>query len=736
MQIHNNVITGKRFSEKQAQTGSQEGSLSPNQSKLSFKGMPTRIEAIELFKKEVGTSAAEHLNKTIDRVLAAKNTGVSIKDGVLDFAEDTYGKRFYRAIVDPVVYFPVDFANGTLGLLKKTPGFKNAKFIDKLLDVGPLKRRTEDLENFSNSMAIKHCFEMLGNSKRKDDAILNEALKRCKNGVTPYTVKGERSLTRFVTGLIPAFFLANDAYNLSMYVNNNKDLAKKEKKRRFNQELSRVIVTSAATFGTLGFFSKKISSNPAAATGIIAALTFGSELIGRMLVGTPVYPLGKEGAKKHAKMQNKDKLKKNKDNKNVDSSKSDKKEKSKSNYALKLLGGMVVAGFLIDKHQRVKPVRKFVNNLKSKYSELFAKDYTISRKEFDAIVTKLRENGFEKIAKRYEMIVKGIIENGNLTTKELLQVNREINNRSEQFMPDTIIWNEKKLKKVKSEAIEKVDKEDVIKSFNFTPRSNEIINISGDLNKFFAERTNINKNKDNIINRFLALPIKFAWEVLNMPYQFVVKPLIEIVTKGKGIFEGKEKELVREEVFRTSVEYLRKNINAPDFKEKVNRNIIDAFDNVNKSNISSAELAGSAKNAVSMATSAFLILDNYNMVMIDSEGKDKDLASQKAKERTIQRIVRVAYGACLIKFFNGLFKSQYNAGLLGAQAVNTANTIVTETLERTSVGMPLHEATREEIIEKDNAALNATGLKGLYFRFMSKLTGKKPLSEKKAVDKK
>jgi hypothetical protein len=45
--------------------------------------------------------------------------------------------------------------------------------------------------------------------------------------------------------------------------------------------------------------------------------------------------------------------------------------------------------------------------------------------------------------------------------------------------------------------------------------------------------------------------------------------------------------------------------------------------------------------------------------------------------------------------------------------------------------LPLHEATRNEIIEKDNATLNATGLKGLYFRFMSKLTGKKPLSEKK-----
>ena len=220
-----------------------------------------------------------------------------------------------------------------------------------------------------------------------------------------------------------------------------------------------------------------------------------------------------------------------------------------------------------------------------------------------------------------------------------------------------------------------------------------------------------------------------------MPYQYVIKPLIEIPIKGRELLKGKEKKLDCDEAFRTSIEYLHNNIKASDFKAKVNKNIIDAFDNVNKSNLSTADLAGSAKIAVSTVTSGFLILDNYNMVMVDSEGKDKKLAEQKAKERTLQRIVRIAYGAALIKFFNGIFKSQMDASLLGTQAVNTAYTFATETLERTSVGLPLHEATRDEIIEKDNETLNATGLKGVYFRFMSKLTGKKAISEKKADNK-
>lgn len=703
---------------------------------LSFKGVSAIkiADAVKIFGEEIGSSAAEHLGQTIRRVINTKNSGVKlIKGDNLEFAEDSFGKRLYRAIVDPIIYLPIDLANSTLNLIKKIPGLKNSKFIDTLRDVGPLKSRRDNLETFSNAMAIKHYFEILEGKDRSK--LLKEAVKRFKVRQTEYSVKGERSLTRGVTGIIPAFFLANDAYNLSIYLNNDKDLAKKEKKKRFYQEVSRVAVASAATFATLGFFSKKISSDPAKATAILASLTFASELIGRMIVGTPFYPIGKKDAEKYAKLRNKEKLHKKNDDKNIKPSKSaDKKNESKSSYALKLLGGMILAGFLIDKRSNIKPVRKFLSDLSTKYKEFFAKDYTISRKEFNEIVAELRKNGFGPLAQSYEKDRDRILNEGNLTAKELLQVEREFNRRVEKLLPDKLLMTSEELKTAQKEAKKKVNRDDVIKSFNFSHNKNEDIHISGDLSKLFKEGTNVQKAKDIIFNGILALPIKFAWEILNMPYQYVVKPLIEIpinIAKGKSLLKSEDKAPNDKEMFRKGVEFLRKNLHSSDFIEKVNRNIIDSFDNVNKSNLSSADLGGSAKVAVSTATSAFLILDNYNMVMIDSEGKDKRLAEQKAKERTLQRIVRIAYGACLIKLFNGIFKSQYDASLLGAQTVTTANTVLIESLERTSVGLPLHEATREEIIEKDNKALNATGLKGLYFRFMASLTGKKPISEKK-----
>lgn len=714
---------------------SSENIAPKDKSQVGF-GRITVTKAINVFKSEIGNSAAEHLTKTIKKVTSGENPLVKItSDDTLEFTKDSLGKRFYNAIVDPVIYLPVDLANSSLNLLKRTPGFKNSEFIDRMLQQKFLKHRSERLEQFSNTMALQHYFEMLGSNKFKDSDALKEAVKRFDIGKSAYTVKGERSLTRLVTGLIPAFFLANDAYNLSMYMNNNKDLAKKEKKRRFYQEFSRVVVTAGATFGVLGFFSKKVSSSPAIATGLITGLTFASELIGRMLVGTPVYPLGKDGAKHYAKMQNKDKLNKNNENKNVDSKPETKKKEPKSGYVLKVLGTMIVAGFLIDKRNSTKPIRKILNNVTSRYREFFAKDYKISRAEFDEIITKLKESGFENIAEDYENTVKKIIADGNLTTKQQIQVERKFDNLVEKLMPNKIIFNNKKLKALQKETSQKVNFADVVKSFGFRPKNNDDIYINGDLKRLLKEGTNISKVKDDVINGALALPVKFAWEILNIPYKYIVQPLVEIpvsLIKGEKLLKSEEKISDQKDVFRRGIEFLRKNYKTPDFKEKVNKTIIDSFDNVNKSNISSAELAGSAKVAVSAATSAFLVIDNYNMVMIDSEGKDKKLAGQKAKERTLQRIVRIAYSASLIKLFNGIFKSQYNGSLLGAQVVNTANTIVTETLERTSVGMPQHEATKEEIIEQDNAALNATGLKGAYFRFMAKLTGKKPLSQKKA----
>lgn len=723
----------------------EERPLKFSSQNLSFKGLKVS-DAVKTFRDEIGESAAKHLEETITRLVSAKNSGVTLENGELIFKKDSTAERLYRAIGDPVVHFPLDFSNSVLNLLKRTPGFKKSRFIDNLLENNALKNRRAYLENYSNAMALQHYIEMLGDPKLKGK-ILKEAQKRLNPELSNYSTKVDRTFTRIVTGLIPAFFLANDAYNLSIYINNNKDLAKKEKERRFFQEVSRIAITAASTFALFGIFAKKGNSDPKAATFLVAALTFASEIVGRIFAGTPFYPIGKKGAVAYAKLQQKDnpELKKdsiesinseqNKDNatvvdqtqENSSNSATKKKKKSTSDYALKLLGAMVLLGFAVEKANNIKPVRKLLAALNSKFNEIFIKDFTISKKEFDELILKLRENGFNKIADNYVKTVEKIIKDGNLTAKESFKVSSEINKRIEQHMPDKLIMDSKKLIEAKKQANDKVKREDVIRELNFAPKNNEIINICGVNNKV----------KDVIIKQILGFPVKLVWQILMMPYRAVVKPAIDLSVQGfNKVFKNKKIELPKDckaksenEILKNSIEFLRKNAKSPDFKNKLNKTILDSFDNVNKSNFSNAELSGAAKVAVSTATSAFLVIDNYNMVMIDTQGEDKKLAGQKAKERTIQRIIRIAYGACLINLFNGIFSKQYNASLLGAAGVNTINTFVIETLERLSIGLPLHEATREEIIEKDNSNLEAKGAKGFYYRLMSKLTGKKSISK-------
>lgn len=664
---------------------------------LSFKGSYVNniSGAVDEFGKRFGPSAQKYMEEQIKLLRGKENPFITFVDNKIIFKKITLLGRINQSIIDPILNMPIDLTNLTLKLLKKTRIFKNSTFINNLLEKGVLKNRKDYLERVSHAAGIEHYFEMLEDNKLKSE-IFNEGHKRLSTKLSNYSTKAERSLTRFVTGIIPAFFLAKDAYNLSIYVNNDKDLANKEKKRRFKQEAARITITAAATFAFLSYFAKKSNSTHDNATTLIAILTFASEIIGRIIAGTPFYPINEKQAKKYAKLQHKDKLANNDSeiqeiNSPSTTHKSEKiefnkpqkyqvkinkKEDSKQIDILNILGGLVIFGFAVEQlTKKGSRIGTSLEKMTKEYKTKFKQDIFMPQKEIEELILQLRKNGFGPMADNYEKIL------------AKLPVSKE---------------------------------------------NKELIKIGSETNKY----------KDIILNQILALPIKFAWEVLMMPYKGVVKPIFELSKNGLGklkiispeVEKTMDKKMTEEEIFENGIKFLKKMSKKPNFKNKVNKNLLESFDNVNKSNFSNAELSGAAKTAVSTVTSAFLIADNYNLVMIDSQGKKKDLAQQKAKERTIQRIARIAYGTTLIKLFNGIFSKQYNSGLLGAQAVNVLSTGVVETLERKSVGLPLTESTKEDIIKNDEKNMNAKGFKGAYHRFMSKLTGKKSIAEMKVKE--
>lgn len=652
-----------------------ERPLKINSQNLSFKGFSVSA-AVKKFGEEFGDAAAKNLKDKIDKVSSIEKSGLKFENDSLNFAPD---KKLHERFVDllkyPIVDMPLDLASWGLKGLKKI-GINT----DNLLNSKVLKDRQALKESVSEVASIKKYFGLL----EKGGKAFSEAHSRMNPLVANYDSTAEKTATRFVTGAIPAFYLANDAYNLSIYMNDNKEMAKKEKKRRFKQEAARIGITAGATFAVLRLFSKQANASGTVTVALMSGLTFASEIIGRMITKTPVLPLNEKGAKRYSKLQGKDNNQENKQiindkqeesivkpNQNGDkkaNNKAHKKGKLTLSNILKIVGGMVVFAFGVEKATNIKSVKRVLDGLNNKYKNLYTKDFIVSRKEFETYIKKLNDSGFDKIAQKYKDIVKD--------------------------------------------------------------QKGETLNL-GKVN---------DKVKHTVIHQILTFPVRFAWSAINAPYKDILKPAFKAIVKNSvhvteqsELQKAKDKAKKDLEMLKNSVQFLRKIEKKPDFKAQINNSIMSSLDGETKSNYSNADLNAVLKNTMSAITSGFLIADNYNMVMIDSKGQDKELAEQKAKERTIQRGVRLAYGAFLVKFLNGLFAKTFNGSLLGAQAVNALYAVSTETLERKSVGLPLNESTPEKIKQKEQNHLETKGFIGSYYRFMAKLTGKKAISERQSA---
>lgn len=168
----------------------------------------------------------------------------------------------------------------------------------------------------------------------------------------------------------------------------------------------------------------------------------------------------------------------------------------------------------------------------------------------------------------------------------------------------------------------------------------------------------------------------------------------------------------------------------------VNTAVEKSFNGVTQSSNKNTDLAMMTKLASSTVTSAFLVADNYNMVMIKSDGEDKAGAKEKANERIIQRLSALFYQTMFINWFNSTFRSTYNSSLKGMAAVVIPNTLTTEIVTRKSIGMPIRRKTYEQIQANEEKNENRKGLLGKYFKFMRLLTGKKPLKDRLPKEKK
>lgn len=648
----------------------------------------------EKVKKTTGLDPKELLESTKKHL----PDNIKINGDKIKFKEKGVLRLVFEAAVYPIVKMPFDIINwalkGSSNLVKKLFKTNKDNIFDTLYNTKFLKnlRKKESAEKKYN--ALKGMVEQVSKIMQDpevntDDAIFKISQKFFDPKAGKYNTVHERSLNRLVSGGVSTYFLANDAYNLASLVTNDPNESTKEGKIRRNQELVRIGTTAYLQLITLGALTQIVNATSWASPLIIATTVLLSETLSRTLAGKPVFFVNKEQAQKYNQIEEKKTGKKF--NYTAKMSKNDNKEAKKEdekglftlNTLYKYIGLSIAIGLGGKGLKKIPAVKEFMDKVSNaynkKYKQLTTKTFEVDKSDFEKLTKKLRDNGFDKLADNYEGIIKNI-------------------NKSDKI-PDKI-----KL---------------------------------GTINRKFAQP---------IVDFLLGIP-RFAKSCLMFPYK-IFSSLISGITSidaikqstvGKGIRdfmdlnkEGKGKSVNKLAIMTNAYRDLNDKVSLSDkeFKKYVKNCSYNSFNNQNTSSNSNADMALVTKLISSGVASLFLIADNYNMVMLKSNGEDKEGAWQKAKERIVQRISSLMYSSMFIKLFNSTFEAQYHKSLIGMSAITATSQTVMDITSRSSIGMPILRKSKEQIEQLEEKNQNARGLKGKYFQFMSKLIGKKKLSER------
>lgn len=834
--------------------------LKTNSNELAFKGSFFSLhkevgkydinEFLNYMEKPLDGMARKLYNAVVNSDHSSKL--VQVKGSNVVLSEKKIPTLIMQGATDPIFKFPGDILNGLVELSGKIKPFEKwsestleKSFFKKIrhrskidYEVNALQgliefRKTamEDaLKNEAKKLGVK-VSELSEEQKAKVEAdtnknmewlIFQRSMKSFDPKVGNYDTKHERALNRLVSGLPPAIFLANDAYNLSRMMDDDPNEASKEKKARFRQEVTRILMSGWLTLITMGALSKLINNSKAGIMLNTGLTVLATEMYSRLRNGKHITRLTPEEARKineknnapEAKIapQQKDTSFKVGEDKNKTSKEKQQKPLLSFDTVIKASAGIIVAGFAIKGLRKIPRVdavfESFFKPFKKVYKNLTEiSDYKVKQEQIDEVANTLAERGYKTRGEQYRKVA--------VRSRELVveKVVKELDKSSDIRIIDKLIEDIQKndvhsavLKKDLKSLVEVLDKNgkkatagiyrystvsSLRKDKNLTmvlENLKENIKRVGEGNKSLAERikaNNLTEIKDSkfleeiktaleksgdkngklfkdykdaidglvnfgsrdkkvkpLVNFFIA-PFSFMWSIVKFPFKIAnlgvemfskkapasAKSMdalnMEAVSKSFDKISAEAKKY-RDALNKVTDETERGRI-CKKFEDYVMDNTLKAFNVNSMSNLSNSELSNLAKTAASAATIWFLMTDNYNMVMLKSNGNDVEGANTKFKERFVQEGSRLFYQTLLIDLFNKTFQKQYNGSLMGMSWITLTNTTIGEWLTRKSVGVPIGMHTRNELLALEEDQNNATGFKKDYYQFMKRLTGKRSI---------
>ena len=809
-----------------------------------------------IIRKKIGTSADVLYNhiKNDDII----KTALIESDGKLKFRNKKPIRLILDGIIYPITKIPFHILYFSINKLKKFDFVRNSNLLKSFEKSSFYHFSHSYLKKDDKLNALKGLME-LGTPntaigiKSRTKSFLHNTAKTFDSRFGNYNGVHERALTRIVTGLIPAFFLANDAYNLSILCTNNKNDAKNERKLRFKQEVRRVLSNAYLQLITLGALSKFINKSKTWFVGVTIGTVLFSEIYSRLRTGKKIHFISAEEAKvihnqekqqalkeklnkglsfvleestspikvnlndidKLKRTQRKTKFKGEIQNSNIPAN---KKSNSQSLVTVKGLlmyaAGIIAAGFALRLLKNV-PVGKakfgdlfdfITKNYNNFYKKITMRPNHILKTDMDKIVDKMKKCGFETLADSYKKVVtdyQRLITIPKFITSEVINEIRKTGNNVLADYLDAFAGgkNSKSMlnglrKDVIKQNLElfkrylrKKQYKSLINDINKLTKSGEInydklkklMNAKGNerfkdiFENIFSVDDNtlklglLDQAKSTLIQAkkgqlwedveqktidavnaksyydlgikkipvlkdvidFCIEPFKFIWGYATLPYKGIMNVF--------GMFKSHPRKAANDiDAVANAMVSLTKKLSMPDkdFTDMFNEKVVKGFNSTTMSKVVNSELSALAKSASIVTTISFRISDHYNMVMVKSAGEDKQEAKQKGKERFIQELSRFFWQQLFVKLFNNTFADTYNASLLGASIINTADTTIGEICTRKAVGIPIFASSKEEIIKLEKDNFSGNGLKSNFFKFMSKLTGKKPLSELESQKKK
>ena len=753
--------------------------LNNNSSDLSFKGSFLytaankgnryfKSELLDFSKRHLGHMSEDLYNHVASSELdiAKKMFQVDEKTGEIIFRK----KSIPHLIRDGLVLrnLPTDIMNGTVALIGKIKPFKNwaegvynSKFMKSTRAESKIEAQVSALRGIAETRA-----KLIKDGKSEEEirsAMFQRKMKMFDPKTGNYDTKHERSLNRIVSGMPPALFLANDAYNLSRMMDDDKDKAEQEKSIRFRQEMSRIFINAYITLITFGALQKIMNNSNAGimlTTGLTALFT---ESFSRLSNGKHIKRLTPEEAREENKRNNapeKDikpdtSFKASSSNKTA-MGKSQQKPLLSIDTLAKASLGVIAAGFALKGLRKSKAIDGAINDMFKPFKNLYNKltttpDYRVDEKTFNEIIKVLEETGFS--ARKAEEAADAALKKQNYTKYLWTKSSRFVKNlfsKNRNMKPSDLA-------------------EDYLRVANYAKNADGSISLGAR-----------DKKIKPFVN-FVIAPFKFAWSTVTLPYRLVDKGIKAFSKKSdfvkvplsdkhtiQTIAENMQKELKLDRDFANNIENfvsqlkkkspselsdiekqflcrvgdvealaksidnigkraLQENFDAKKFHDYVCDNLLKSFNLDTVSNVSNAELSNLAKTAATAATLWFLMTDNYNMVMLKSNGNDVEGAQTKFKERFVQEGSRLFYQTLLIDLFNSTFRSQYNKSLFGMTWITLANTTLGEWLTRKSVGVAVGAHSRDELLEMERKQDNAKGFLKGYYNFMQRLTGKRSI---------